>query len=75
MSSSDAAYSEAVRSEASPDAGLLFITMVAMPHKEPVEFDVTEASALANRINAAVALVEASCVGKSAAPPEADGPN
>lgn len=75
MSTPDAPYSETVRSEASPDAGLIFITMLAVPRKDPVEFDVTEASALANRIIAAVALVEAGWVGKSAAQTEADGPN
>ena len=66
-------YSETVSCEASADEGLLFIKVVAMPHGDPVEFDVAQAKALAKRILAAVEVVEAGWVGKSVAPPGIGG--
>jgi hypothetical protein len=68
-----AEYSEIVSCEASAEEGLLFIKVVAMPHVDPVEFDVTQAKALAKRILSAVETVEAGWVGKSVAPPGTDG--
>lgn len=68
-------YSETVSCEASADEGLLFIKVVAMPHGDPVEFDVTQARALAQRILSAVEIVEAGWVGKSSASSSTDGPN
>ena len=68
-----AEYSEIVSCEASADEGLLFIKVVATPHGDPVEFDVTQARALAKRILAAVETVEAGWVGKSTAPSSDNG--
>jgi hypothetical protein len=51
----------------------LFIKVVAMPHGDPVEFDVTQARLLASRIMAAVETVEAGWVGKGSASPSAGG--
>ena len=64
-----AQYSETISCEASAEEGLLFIKVVAMPHGDPIEFDVSQARALAQRILAAVEVVESGWVGKSAAPP------
>lgn len=68
-----AEYSETISCEASADEGLLFIKVVAMPHGDPVEFDVTQARALAQRLLMAVDKVEAGWVGKSVAPPGTGG--
>ena len=64
-----AQYTETISCEASAEEGLIFIKVVAMPHSDPIEFDVTQARALAQRILAAVEVVESGWVGKSAAPP------
>jgi hypothetical protein len=68
-----AEYSEIVSCEGSADEGLVFIKVVATPHGDPVEFDVTQAKALVKRILAAVETVEAGWVGKSVAPSSDDG--
>jgi hypothetical protein len=64
----DAQYSETISCEASAEEGLLFIKVIAMPHGGSVEFDVAQARSLAQRILAAVEVVESGWVGKSAAP-------
>jgi hypothetical protein len=43
-------YQETVSCEASADEGLVFIKVVAMPHGDPVEFDVPQARSFAERI-------------------------
>jgi hypothetical protein len=72
-SSQEPTYSQTVSCEASADEGVLFIKVVAMPHGDPVEFDVTQARLLATRIMAAVATVEASWVGTKSASPNQGG--
>jgi len=66
-------YKETVTCEPSADEGLVFIKVVAMPYGDSVEFDVAQARAFAQRILAAVAVVEAGWVRKSSASSEPDG--
>jgi len=66
-------YKETVSCEARQDEGVIFIKVVAMPYEDAVEFDVAQARAFAQRILAAVELVESGWVGKSVAPPATDG--
>jgi len=70
MDKSTMPYQETITCEPSADEGLIFIKVVAMPYEDSVEFDVTQARAFAQRILAAVAVVEAGWVGKSSAPPD-----
>jgi hypothetical protein len=64
---SAAQYKETITCEPSADEGLIFIKVVAMPYESPVEFDVTQARAFAQRILEAVAVVESGWVGKNGA--------
>jgi len=66
-------YQETVSCEPRQDEGIIFIKVVATPYEDAVEFDVTQARAFAQRILAAVEVVELGWVGKSGAPPVADG--
>lgn len=66
-------YEETVSCEGRPEEGVVFIKVVAMPYEDAVEFDVTQARAFAQRILAAVDLVESGWVGKSGAPGRAGG--
>jgi len=72
-SPNDPDYRETVSCEASADEGLVFIKVVAMPHGDPVEFDVAQARSFAERIMSAVEVVEAGWAGRSAAPPKSGG--
>lgn len=58
-------YQETVSCEARQAEGVIFIKVVAMPHQDPVEFDVTQARAFAQQILSAVEIVESGWVGKS----------
>lgn len=66
-------YQEAVSCEPRQDEGIIFIKVVAMPHEDAVEFDAAQARAFAERILAAVEVIELGWVGKSGAPPVAGG--
>jgi len=71
--SEHSSYEETVLCEARQDEGVVLIKVVAMPHEGSVEFDITQARAFAERILAAVEVVESGWVGKSGAPPAAGG--
>ena len=70
---SEKSYEQTVSCEARNDEGLIFIKVVAMPFKDSVEFDATQAQAFAKCILAAVEVVESGWVGNSGAPPVAGG--
>jgi len=70
---SEKPYQQTVSCEARKDEGLIFIKVVAMPFEDSVEFDISQARALAKRILAAVEVVESGWVGNSGAPPVAGG--
>jgi hypothetical protein len=63
-------YKEFITCEPSADQGLVFIKVVAMPYEDAIEFDVAQARAFAQRILAAVAVVESGWVGRSSPPPD-----
>ena len=52
-------YEETIMCEAREDEGLLFIKVVAMPYRDPGEFNTGEAKAFAQRILDGVARIEA----------------
>lgn len=58
-------YQETIACEARRDEGVIFIKVVAMPHEDAVEFDVTQAREFASRILEAVHAVEAGWAGNS----------
>lgn len=70
---SDKPYQETVTCDGRPDEGLIFIKVVAMPHEDAVEFDVTQARAFARQILSAIEIVESGWVGKSEASPDGGG--
>lgn len=58
-------YVETVSCEPSKEEGLIFMKVIAMPHGDPVEFNVEEARKFARQILAAVAEVESGWMGGS----------
>ncbi len=58
-------YQETIACEPRPEEGVILIKVAAMPHEDAVEFDMAQARFFAQRILAAVEVVEAGWVGGS----------
>jgi len=62
-SNSETHYTETVTVEGRPEEGLIFIKVVAMPHGDPVEFDLSQARALADQLLKAIENVQSGWAG------------